>query len=434
MRQKRLRYGFAGLVTLALAGCFGNGASENVARLDDASGALLARPTPNDAALNSNSEVIQGLYLRQSILPDNSAYDSVVGSVLAANARVAEAELRAARLRAEAASKNWLPTVGPRISLNSLGDLVTQILVEQVVFDNGRKKGEREFTAADVEVAAVSLSEDTNTRAAIALDLYLEAAEGRELAALHRATLTEMEHFAYIMQRRVQGGVSDRSDLNVLEQKLNEVRAATRAAEERTGTAMAELNAMSARPLDDVRGAGKIGVTATMAEPLSVTRAKAERTRAIAAANIDRADLLPGATVVATAGENSGIGANIAGQLGLGTGAKLKAVEAVKETEARRVVQASEDAQRTLKKFASELAALERQAKEAHGLTEQSRTNLALFQKQYDAGQRQIMDVVGVYETFVDRNASEVGLKYEALRKAVELARVQGLLADGEAI
>lgn len=433
MKRWILKGALVGATTLTLGGCLGNGA-ESVARLDAPGGALLARPTPNDAALNSGSQVIQDLYLRKSILPEQSAYDTVVASVLAANARVAEAELRAARLRAEAASKNWLPTIGPRISLNSLGDVVSQILVEQVVFDNGRKKGERAFAAADVEVAAVSLSEDTNTRAAIALELYLEAAEGREAAALHRATLTEMEHFAWIMKRRVEGGVSDRSDLNVLEQKLNEIRAAVRASDERTRTALAELNAMSAQPLDDVRGAGRLPVSETIAEPLSVTRAKAEKTRAIAAANIDRANQLPGATLVATAGDNSGVGVNAGGQLGLGTGAALQATAAAKETAERRVVQASEDAQRVLKKFASELAALERQAGEAHGLTEQARANLALFQRQYDGGQRQVMDVVGVYETFAARNVAEVSLKYEALRKAVELARVQGVLADGSAI
>ena len=44
------------------------------------------------------------------------------------------------------------------------------------------------------------------------------------------------------------------------------------------------------------------------------------------------------------------------------------------------------------------------------------------------------MDVVGVYETFAARQVTEVLLKYEALRVQVELARVQGVLADGEQI
>ena len=433
MWRMRIRGSVMGAAALVLSGCLGTG-GENVAQLDQPGGALLARPTPNDAALNSGSEIIQGLYQRQSVLEKGGSYAQIVDAVLDADARVAEADLTVARLRAEAASKNWLPTVGPQVSLNSLGDVVSQILVQQVVFDNGRKKAERAFTAADVEVAAVTLSEDTNTRAAIALDLYLEATEGRELAALHRATLSEMEHFAWIMERRVTGGVSDRSDLNIIEQKVGEIKASVRAAEERARTALAELNAMAARPLEDVRGAGPLNIAANTAEPLSVVRAEAEKTRAVAEAAMDRANELPGATLVATLGQNAGVGANVAGQVGLGTSAALKAIEATKAAEERRVVQAREDASRVLQKLSSELTALNRQAGEAHALTEKARTNLTLFERQYDAGQRQVMDVVGVYETFVRRNVAEVGLKYEHLRKAVELARVQGVLAEGASI
>ncbi len=428
-----MKHAIAGMVLISVGACSQLAGNDTVARLD-AGPALAATPTANDEGLNAESPVIKGLLSRRSVLKSGSPYDLVVTSVLAANARAAEAELRAARLRAEAASKNWLPTIGPRVSLNSLGDVISQIVVDQVIFDNGRKKGERAFAKADVEVAAVALSEDTNDRAATALDLYLTAAEGREAVALHRATLTEMEHFEWIMQRRVEGGVSDQSDLLVLRQKLSEIRAAIRAAGEAEKTALAELNAMSIQRLNDVRGAGQISVSAQAGEHLGVTRAKAEKDRAIAAAKIDRADQLPGATLTAALGDGNGIGANVGGQLGLGTGARLQSIEATKEAASRQVAQANEDANRALKKLESEIAALNRQASEARELTEQARINLELFQRQYDAGQRQVMDVVGVYETFAARHESEVGLKYRAIRQAVELARVQGALADGDKI
>ncbi|MEL7091574.1 MAG: TolC family protein, partial [Pseudomonadota bacterium] len=171
--------------------------------------ALARTPTKHDETLNAESVVLQNLLARRSVLPAGGVYDQVGTAVLAANARAAETELRAARLRAAAASKNWLPTIGPRISLNSLGDLISQIVVDAVLFDNGRKKNERAFAKADVEVAAVALAEDTNDRVATALDLYLTAAQGRAQAAIHRATLKDMQHFEWVMSERVKGGVSD---------------------------------------------------------------------------------------------------------------------------------------------------------------------------------------------------------------------------------
>lgn len=397
--------------------------------------ALLATPTKNDETLNSDSAVIQGLLGRSSVLPAGSAYERVTTAVLAANARAAETELRAARLRAEAASKNWLPTIGPNISLTSLGDIVTQIVVDQVIFDNGRKKGERAFAKADVEVAAVALAEDTNDRVATGLGLYLTAAEGREAAQLHRETLREIEHFEYIMSERVRGGVSDMSDLNVIRQKTAEIRAAIAASEESAATALSELNAMAIGPLNDVRGVQTLNISASAAQPLVVTRAHAEKERMIAQAQIDRADQLPGISAQATIGENSGAGITAGGTgIGFGTSASLKAIAAAKEAAGRVVAQADEDANRSLRKLEGQVAATSRQAAEARTLTAQAKSNLDLFQDQYEAGRRPVMDVVGVYETFAARQASEVTLKYDALRLQVELARVQGVLADGDQI
>ncbi|MEL6808805.1 MAG: TolC family protein [Pseudomonadota bacterium] len=444
MRQGGIKVAAICVAASLQAGCMGSAGDgafvsrsntgANVAVSDDQS-ALRQTPTRNDQALNSESVVIQGLLSRTSVLPDGGPYDQVASAVLAANARAAETELRAARLRAEAASKNWLATVGPNISLNSLGDIISQIVVEQVIFDNGRKKGERAFAKADVEVAAVALAEDTNDRVATGLDLYLSAAEGRESVHVHRATLREMKHFEYIMSERVRGGVSDMSDLNVIRQKLSEIRASIAASEEATATALAELNAMSIAPQNDVRGLGALRISASAAQPLAVTRAGAEKERDIAQARIDRANQLPGINAEAAAGENSGGGITVGGAgIGVGTSARLKSIEAAAEAADRRVAQANEDANRTLRKLQGQVAAKTRQADEARGLTTQAKANLDLFRAQYEAGQRPVMDVVGVYETYATRQSAEIALKFEAMRVRFELARVQGVLVDGDQI
>jgi adhesin transport system outer membrane protein len=117
------------------------------------------------------SPIIAALLERRSLLEEGSIYREVGEAAISASARASEAELISAKLRAEAKAKNWLPTIGPSVSLTDLGDLVAGILVEQILFDNGRRKAEREFAAADVEVAAVNLSIDMNTRVQTAVGL-----------------------------------------------------------------------------------------------------------------------------------------------------------------------------------------------------------------------------------------------------------------------
>ncbi|MEQ6202468.1 TolC family protein [Sulfitobacter sp. HNIBRBA2951] len=410
-------------------------ASETVAMQASGSNTATPKPTHSDK-INAQSEIIQGLMARRSVLPSGGSYARVANAVLAANSRSAESELRAAQLRARAASKNWLPSIGPNISLSSLGSLVANIIVEQVIFDNGRKKGEREFAVADVEVAAVALAADTNARVGTGLGLYINALEARQKHVLATRSAKDMGHFEWVMQQRVNGGVSDSSDLNVLRQKLLEIRATQSATAEAATTAIAELNAMSVGDLSGVSGTSRIPVSATQAQPLSVTQSEAEKIRAIAAAKVDRAGQLPGLSAKGTIGEGGSAGLSITTDslLGLGTGDRLKAIEATKEAAGRRVAQASEDANRQLRKLEGQIASKERQAAEASGLTAQAKKNLDLFQQQYDAGQRQVMDVVGVYETFARQQENEVTLKYEAIRLRLAMAELLGVLADGSQI
>ena len=73
---------------------------------------------------NARSQTIENLMARPSVIQPGSPFDAVAKAVLATHARTAEAELRSARLRARAASKNWLPRIGPNISLTSMSELV----------------------------------------------------------------------------------------------------------------------------------------------------------------------------------------------------------------------------------------------------------------------------------------------------------------------
>jgi adhesin transport system outer membrane protein len=440
MGQCRLKTAAMCASALALAGCLSNvngdaGASDAVAMQATGSNTATVKPTHSEK-INAQSDIIQGLIARRSVLPSGSSYSRVATAVLAANSRSAESDLRAAQLRARAASKNWLPSIGPNISLTSLGSLVANLVVDQVIFDNGRKKGEREFAVADVEVAAVALAADTNERVRTGLDLYINAVEAREMHRLAIGRAKDIGHFEWVMQQRVQGGVSDNSDLFILRQKLLEINAIRSASTETATTAIAELNAMSIGDLSNIRGTSSLPVSAGLAQPLSVTQAEAEKIRAIASAKVDRAGQLPGLSAGGTVGEDSTFGLNISTDslLNLGTGDRLKAIEATREAAGRRVAQAHEDANRQLRKFEGQIASKERQAAEASGLTAQAKKNLDLFQAQYDAGQRQVMDVVGVYETFARQQELEVTLKYEANRLRVAMAELLGVLADGSAI
>ena len=387
--------------------------------------------TPDGTA----SEVIGGLLTRRSVLEDG-AYTRVADAVLAANARAAEADLRAATLRAEARSKNWLPTLGPQVSLTSLGTVVASLVVEQVIFDNGRKKAERAYAKADVEVAAVALAQDTNDRVMDALTLYLAAQTAEARAAVNANAMAEMEHFAWVMDERVKGGVSNRVDQLVVQQKLNQMQADMSSDLEAAAAARSELAAMSAAPLDGVSGLSGLRPELTAA-PLAVVKAEAEASRTVAEAKAARAGFLPGITAVGSVSDgNSDIGLTAGAEqgIGFGTGAALAAADQMAAGADARVAQVREDANRSLRALEGELASLRRQQAQADTLAAGADENYRIFAAQQKAGQRSVNDVVGVFETAVRLRRDAAALPFDVARVELRIAALRGVLVDGDKI
>ncbi len=425
-------------LAISLAGCMGNIGD----RLGQSSGSGdpdVTRSAPRNFAQpvgKEPSETITKLLARQSVLQPDTSYDTVARATLEASARPAEAELRAAKLRARAADKNWLPTLGPQVSLSSMGDLVASLVIDQVIFDNGRKKAEREFARADVEAAAVNLSIDTNDRVSTALTLYLKAQEAQEKAAAADRALGAMREFDRIMTARVDGGVSDISDQNVIRAKLSELRSTYDTELLNAKTAMAELKAMSARDVSDLRGVSTMHVQGAGVKPLTVLLAEAERDRDVAQAKMDRAGLLPGLGASASLGKDSTAGLVMTSDQGFGFGTmdNLAAVEAARDGAERRIVQAQEDSRRRQAALEQKLASLQARSGQANDLAGQARANTDLFKRQFDAGRRTVMDVVGVVENLARLEQENVAIRYEIARTQVDIAREYGALVSGDKI
>lgn len=383
----------------------------------------------------NRSSIIEGLIARRTHIGGGSAFDQVSRAVLASDARTAESELRAARLRARAEQFNWLPKIGPNISLTSLGDLVTQLVVEQVVFDNGRLKAERDFAAHDVEAAAVGLSQATNQRVATALTLYVNAARARSEKSVAAKSRSQMGHFVNIIQQRVDGGVSNMADLRVAESKMQELNADHARANESELTAMAELSAMAQRDMGSVTGLGTLSPTAIGGRtPLNVLLARAEGERQIAQAQMDRAAMLPGITAGGTVGEGgTGIGVGVSSDAlaGVGTGAALEAVTASKDAARRGVQQAEEDNRRTIQRLQQRRASLQRQQAESQALVSEAQTTYQLFYDQFENSGRPIMDVVNIFENAVRLERDSVRLKYQLMEIEIELSSLYGNLVNG---
>ena len=388
-----------------------------------------------ELANGERSETIDALLNRRSVLP-SGPYAKVADSVLAANARAAEAELRAAMLRSQARELNWLPTLGPTVSLTSLGSVVAGLVVEQTLFDGGAKRAEREFARADVEVAAVALAQDTNERVFQGLDLYLTIEASNARAAVNEGGLARMERFEYIMSERVNAGINDRADLQLVQQRLTQMRSDILEDRENAASARAELAAMSATSLDGVRGIETISDPAGIATPLDVLEVDAEGKRELAEARALQAGYTPNITASGdiTQSGGFGLGAAIPNGLGLGRGADIAALEAVGEAATLAVAEQREDSAREVAGIEGQITSLRRQQTNIATIVSQANENYTLFEQQLRGGQRTVPDVVGVFATKLNAEREAVGLRYDLARAELQMALIYGTLVDGEDI
>jgi outer membrane protein, adhesin transport system len=422
------------IATTLLAACVGGAETTRLGAGEGLAPNEVAAPNSFAQEGDAQSAIIEGLRTRASVLPDSGPFATVADSVIAASSGAAVAELRVARLKAQARSLNWLPSIGPSVDLTSLGAAVASMVLEQTIFDNGRNRAERAFAAADVEVAAVTLAQDMNDRVYTGLAHYIEAERAREQAALAEAAVARLADFDRIVMIRVEGGVSDRTEAQVIRQKLTEMqstRAADMAAE---AAAMASLNAMADAPLDGVRGLQAVG-SDTGAEPLTVVMERGVGARRIAEADMSRAGLLPGITARAVVDDNGGVdsGARLGttGLISAGLGSDLQALGAAEEVADRRIAESADEANRAIIALEGEIAALQTREQDGGEVLRQTEANLNLFTEQYEVGRRTLLELVNQYDSFARLEREHAGLKYEIALRQLQIAKARGQLVDG---
>ncbi len=260
---------------------------------------------------------------------------------------------------------------------------------------------------------------------------------GQEKAAISRRALGRMHEFERIVIGRVRGGVSDRADQRVAEARVNDLNSAISTAEEARAAAIAELLAMTGQEFNTTPPALSMSEPSQHPAALSVLLAEAEGNRTLAEARMERAGFMPQITAsgnISTEGNSGGINAGTTQPLGFGTGAAIKALKGTEEIVERQLGEADEGARRNYARHASRLGSFQRQALETENLAIEARETFRLFQAQFKAGHRTVMEVITVYERLIQREQAAVDAKYEIVLIQLEMARDLGLLADGESI
>ncbi len=387
----------------------------------------------NIGRAETTSALIADLQSRQSVLPPDGPFALVADSVIRASSGASVAELRVAQLKSQAKAKNWLPQIGPSVNLTSLSGLVTDLLLQQALFDNGQRKAERAHAAADVEIAAVTLATEMNQRVFSGLSYHVRAEQARAQAEVARRAADRLAGYDAVITERLAGGLSDRSEQQVIRQHLTEMQATLAGDMETEASALAELSALAAGPVDAIRGLDSLPPDMVQVMPLTVIRARAEGAQMVAEANMARAEMMPGlraTTSVGTGGLQPGLRLG-GGVLNAGMRDSMAALQATGEIAGKRTAQAAEDARRRIVMLERRIALLQQRERSGTAVLAQTAENLDLFDQQYRVGRRTLLELVNQYHDYARLEREQVGLRHEAILLRLEIARDRGQLVNG---
>ena len=380
--------------------------------------------------------MISGLRQRTSQLPAGSAEAVIARAALESDTGTAAADLRLAKIKADVESSNWLPTLGPNLSLSSLESLASSLLLDVVIFDNGQKRAEREYAVTDVEVAAVNLAIDANDRVLDALDAYLLLLEAQSREEISTRALTVLEGYARKSAQRVSQGYSAPVEQSEIEQYLSEFRLVRDAARQSAMNARSSLTLLGVSNIPGSHHRMTSFPATPSSPPLSVTLAQAKANRSIAEAKIDRSKnfpLLGGTTEISSSGSSTVFVMSGSG-MGASTLSAGNSFEASKQASNQSVIHARSEAEIEIDSLNSELSSLSTQLNGYSARLSSSMRNYELYKDQFTAGAADLTDVVDAYATAVSLELGIDEVKHDILGVKYDLLHAYGVLFDGSSI
>lgn len=374
-----------------------------------------------------NSRTLKGVYAKIA----NAALNSKKFS--------REALLRASEHKLEAHKQNLLPQVTPGVSIDSDGDTIAQLQVEQVLFDGGRYKAGKDILNGEKATAAANLRTNENERINKAISAYIEYHHARSSQAMLSKTIKSFRHLEKQSESRIYNGVGDASDRDLFQLKKLEVESEY---ETQEGVALSrnqEFRALTGMTMPSQPPQSMNVSVAGIDSPL-VALANAERDTVLGNLELQKSNQLPRVSLngnVGTATDSFDtqnmdvrLDVSLSQPLTWGFDHSVAATQSEVEASNRKYDEILKDTQDQVKTLKFDIIQARSRHKRLIKLSANAEKRLQGFNSQFLAGQAGIAEASSTIESYKKIKINAIDTEFSIYQTELELATLTGVLSQ----
>lgn len=394
--------------------------------------------------------------------PTNTAENTTTPTILRNNgsaARIAEQALRVleavsgseAEIEAEQFSRQAIlwearPSISPEASITTVDNkLETRLNLQQTVYDFGRYTSRLKSADARIDIAKVKRWQERNEAVFRALERY---ADVLHYAALSQSAQDMLERHRVLkqqVQERFGGGFSERSEVENVDLRINEIEVTALIDQSEFDAASALLQSLIEQNVSIFTRNGTLsGVTNSLENPADIDVIPPMIQQAILEADVANAEMketqssrfpkLLTEAFISKKGrtENAGLGLRLDTRnfAGLSYSDQFQSASKRKITAEQNVKKKEEEHERNVNNLRIKSVDLETRRQILRQQIRDIEASIDLFFDQFRAGSRPILDALRVYETQFNAQRQLINIEKDILVNTLQYALATGTLAE----
>lgn len=364
-------------------------------------------------------------------------YVQIVNAALTKDSFSEEATLRSREHALAAHQQGLLPQVRPGASVNSEGDTVLSVNVEQILYDSGHYVAGKKVLEGQQSAANANFRIEQNERSTKAIAAYIEYHRLTAIQKTSKEIVSIFKRYERQSRQRIDNGIGDSSESDLFQVKKLQAETDFERLESERFAVEQEYKSLTGNPVIQ-KTPVRLGVINKIDNSPSLALAKAERDEARGNLELDVANRKPRISLVGNVGSASDtfdeedmdirVAVSVNQPLNWGFNHALASSQSTLEAGNIKYDKTLRDNRDKVKKLLLELRRAEGSKKRLRKLSKSANSRVNRFNEQFLAGKSSINEAASIIDSYKQIKNNLTETEYRIFAIELEIASISGLI------